>query len=98
MMQLIENVAAKQIAVPQADWHVWCVRLEQSLVQAAGSQTIKAFLQWGINPLSPLRYKPFRPDFADKSEQTEGQLYEQVLDRVEAAWNVVNLSDMGRLP
>jgi hypothetical protein len=98
MMQLIENIAAKQTAVLQADWHTWCTRLEQSLVQAAESPTIKAFLELGINPLSPLWYQPFRPDFAGSPEQVEGWLYEQVLNRVEMAWKVATLSDLGRLP
>ena len=38
MMQLIENIAAKQTAVPKADWTTWCSRFEQCLTQAAGSQ------------------------------------------------------------
>src|SRR5262249_15688754 len=54
MMQLIENIAAKQTSVVRVDWVTWCTRLEQCLVQAAGSKVLEEFLKVNINPLSPL--------------------------------------------
>jgi hypothetical protein len=97
IMQLIENIAAKQIIVLQRDWPAWCTRFEQCLIQAAGSPALEAFLEFGLNPLSPLWHGPFRPDFAATTEQSDGRRYEQMLKRVELAWNVAALSNMGEL-
>jgi hypothetical protein len=97
MMQLIENLAAKQTALSQADWPAWCVRLEQSLVQAAETQAIKEFTKLELNPLSPLWHAPFRPSFAETPETPEGQAYETVLARVEREWKTDNLNRLGDL-
>ena len=95
MMQLVENIAAKQSSVCQADWTTWCTRLEQCLIQAAESPVLKEFLTLQLNPLSPLWHAPFRPDFALNTETAEGLRFEEALKRVEAAWNVTALSDIG---
>jgi hypothetical protein len=95
MMQLVENIAAKQTSVSKADWATWCTRLEQCLIQAAGSNVIEEFLKLNLNPLSPLWYCPFRPAFAINTETAEGLQYESVLKRVEIAWNVAGLSRFG---
>ena len=95
MMQLVENIAAKQISVSKADWVTWCTRLEQCLIQAAGSKVLEEFLHLNLNPLSPLWHSPFRPAFASNTETAEGLRYESVLKRVEAAWNVAGLSRFG---
>jgi len=95
MMQLIENIAAKQTSVCQADWATWCTRLEQCLIQAAGSQVVEEFSKLHLNPLSPLRHAPFRPDFALTAATNEGLRFEEALGRVETAWNVAALSNMG---
>jgi len=95
MMQLIENIAAKQTSVTQADWVTWCTRFEQCLVQAAGSRVLQEFVSLEINPLSPLWHTPFRPSFAENAETLEGALYEKVLKRVEDAWKVAGLHQMG---
>jgi len=95
MMQLVENIAAKQISVSKADWVTWCTRLEQCLVQAAGSKVLEEFLNLNLNPLSPLWHCPFRPAFATTAETAEGLRYEAVLKRVETAWNVAGLSRFG---
>ncbi len=97
MMQLIENIAAKQTALSEADWPAWCVRLEQCLMQAADTQAIKEFVQLELNPLSPLWHEPFRPSFAENHETPEGQNYEAVLVRVEQEWKVSNLNKIGGL-
>lgn len=95
MMQLIENIAAKQTAVSQADWSTWCARLEQCLVQAAGNAVIKAFSDLEINPLGPLWQPPFRPDFAKTADTPDGQRYEDVLHRVEINWKVAEFNKIG---
>ena len=95
MMQLVENIAAKQTSVSKADWVTWCTRLEQCLVQAAGSNVLEQFLELNLNPLSPLWHRPFRPAFAATGETAEGLRYESVLKRVETAWNVAGLSRFG---
>jgi len=98
MMQLVENIAAKQISVSKVDWVTWCTRLEQCLVQAADSKALGEFLKLNINPLSPLWYRPFRPAFAASDETDEGFRYESVLRRVEIAWDVAGLNRFGDLP
>lgn len=95
MMQLVENIAAKQTSVAKVDWVTWCTRLEQCLVQAAGSTVLEEFLKININPLSPLWHLSFRPDFAATCETAEGLRYEGVLRRVETAWNVAGLPGLG---
>jgi hypothetical protein len=95
MMQLVENIAAKQISVSKADWTTWCTRLEQCLTQAAGSKILEEFLHLNLNPLSPLWHSPFRPAFAGTTDTVEGLRYESVLKRVEAAWNVAGLDRFG---
>ncbi len=95
MMQLIENIAAKQISVSKADWVTWCTRLEQCLIQAADSKVLEEFLHLNLNPISPLWHPPFRPTFANNAATAEGLRYESVLKRVEVAWNVAGLSRFG---
>ncbi|HKD05515.1 MAG TPA: hypothetical protein VKB79_06395 [Bryobacteraceae bacterium] len=95
MMQLVENIATKQTSVAKVDWVNWCTRLEQCLVQAAGSTVLEVFLKLGINPLSPLWHPSFRPAFATTRETVEGLRYESVLKRVETAWNVAGLPGLG---
>lgn len=98
VMQLIENIAAKQTSVSQVDWPTWCTRFEQCLIQAAGSKVLGEFLKLGLNPLSPLWCSPFRPDFAMTAETSEGLRYEEALKRVETAWNVAGLTKFGDQP
>jgi hypothetical protein len=95
MMQLIENIAVKQTAMPTADWASWCVRLEQSLAQASGSDVLRRFQSFAVNPLSPLWQPPFRSEFAEGSNNAEGSRYEAVLRRIETAWKVNDLERFG---
>ena len=95
MMQLIENIAAKQSAVSQIDWPAWCIRLEQCLIQASGDQLLEAFTKFDLNPLSPLWYSPFRPDYAVTAATKEGQAYEVALTRIELDWKVNDLPKIG---
>lgn len=95
MMEFLENIAAKQTSVCQADWTMWCTRLEQCLSQAARSKVLEEFVKLELNPLSPLWHRPFRPDFAQCANTPEGSRYEDALKRVEAAWHVDGLSAIG---
>jgi len=95
MMQLIENIAAKQSSVQQVDWTTWCTRLEQCLIQAKEDSILKEFLKLKLNPLSPLMHAPFRPDFAVNSESVQGRRFEKSLKRVERAWGVEKLKKIG---
>ena len=94
MMQLIENIAAKQTSISKADWATWCIRLEHCLTQAKESRVLLKFRNLNLNPLSPLWQPPFRPDFADSNETDEGRSYESVIERVERAWDVGGLSKL----
>lgn len=96
MMELVENIAAKQTAVSQADWPFWCTRFEECLIQAAGSPVLGEFSSnFKLNPLSPLWHKEFRPDFAATAESNHGKIYEAALKRVEEAWKVDSLNKIG---
>ncbi|RQS71232.1 hypothetical protein DID96_13670 [Burkholderia sp. Bp8963] len=88
MMELIENIAQRQTAIDEADWHAWCSRLEQTLVRAAGSAGVTAFAELELNPLSPLRAAPFRPGFAETGGNAAGARYEAALRTIEQAWAV----------
>lgn len=93
MMDLIESIAAKQIEVDEIDWPLWCNRLEQTLGQASDSAPVKYFREkLELNPLSPLKHKPFKPSFAENSDSVPGKLYEETLSRIEKNWKVNELS------
>ncbi len=95
MMELIESIAAKQTDLAPPDWPAWCARLEQTLLQAAGDCAVEAFVALGINPLSPLRARPFRPGFAESTDTEHGQRYDALLTRIENAWGVEALASIG---
>lgn len=95
MMELVESIADRQTSVLKVDWPAWCIRLEQSLCQAAGSRIAGCFREWGINPLSPLWHSAFRPQFAESNEQMEGSAYQKALERVEVAWGMSGLKPLG---
>ncbi len=97
VMQLIENIAAKQTSVQRVDWKTWCTRLEQCLIQATEDSVLKEFLELKLDPLSPLMHAPFRPDFAVNSESLEGRRYEKSIKRVKVAWGVNRLGKQGDL-
>ena len=97
MMQMIENIAARQTALRESDWHAWCNRLQQSLEQAAGSAGVACFVGLRLNPLSPLHATPFRPAFAQDASTACGLRYEQALRSVECTWGVGGLSAMGAI-
>jgi hypothetical protein len=98
MMTLIEDIAAKQADIAQADWMTWCNRLEQVLVQSKESAVVAAFQALGFNPLAPLLEKSFRPAFAIESGLPECARYEAALQRVIEAWKLKGTPALGELP
>jgi hypothetical protein len=97
MMTLVEDIAAKQANVAQADWGTWCSRLEQVLVQSKDSLVVKAFQNIGLNPLYPLLQPVFRPSFASTANTAEGARYESALQRVIEAWALEGHPALGGL-
>ena len=96
MMDLIESIAAKQTAIDEIDWALWCNRLEQTLGQAGDSVPVKYFRdELKLNPLSPLRHQSFRPLFAESNDSEPGKLYDEALVRIEVNWKVSELSPIG---
>lgn len=95
LMTLVEQIADKQTALSATDWSSWCMRLEQTLVQAARCADVRAFDALKLNPLSPLWEKPFRPAFAETAASAEGARYEKVLRDVEVAWGVDGAERIG---
>jgi len=95
MMELIERIAAKQTEINENDWSLWCKRLDQTLSRAKDNEVVEYFRMLGLNPLSPLRQKSFRPSFAETSEKSEGKMYEDTLAGIEKAWNVDQLQVFG---
>ena len=96
MMELIENIAAKQTQINEMDWPVWCNRLEQTLIQMKDSPVIEYFQSYfALNPISPLLAAPFRPNFAVNSETEKGKRYEEALENVAIVWKVNDLEKIG---
>lgn len=94
VMELVEQIAARQTALQEADWTAWCVRLEQGLTQAKDDAEIAEFRALGLNPLSPLRTTAFRPDFAQDGTTAFGRTYEATLERIAKAWRVDKLEPL----
>lgn len=92
VMNLIEQIAARQIELHPTDWTAWCVRLGQTLELVGMDAEIEAFRELGLDPFSALLAKPFRPDFAQDASSPEGQLYVDTLARVATSWRVAGLS------
>ena len=95
MMELVENIAAKQTGITPADWTAWCARLEQTLSQIADSPVLAYFHTLGLNPLSPLSVAAFRPSFAETADSAEGRLYEAALARINEKWGTKDLLTIG---
>ncbi len=98
MMALIEDIARRQTDVHEQDWTAWCTRLEQTLLQAASAPEVQCFAELGLNPLSPLRARPFRPAYAETADGAPGQQYEALLERIGQAWKVNDLASIGVAP
>lgn len=97
MMILVEDIAAKQIAIAEPDWAMWCNRLEQVLTQAKDSEVVRAFQSITLNPLHPLFAPAFRPAFAATAQTQQGARYEAALNAAIAAWQLENSAKLGEL-
>lgn len=97
MMALIEYIAQKQTEIKEFDWPQWCHRLEQTFCQMENSSSFEYFRKIGLNPLSALLAKPFRPDFAEDNKTEAGLLYEHGFSRIEATLKLTNLLKFGDL-
>ncbi|CAK0759100.1 Phospholipase D-like domain-containing protein [uncultured Gammaproteobacteria bacterium] len=97
MMILVEDIAAKQIAIAEPDWAMWCNRLEQVLTQAKDSEVVRAFRSIALNPLHPLFARAFRPVFAATAQTQQGTRYEAALNAAITAWQLENGSKLGEL-
>jgi len=97
MMILVEDIAAKQVAIAEPDWAMWCNRLEQVLTQAKDSAVVRAFRSIALNPLHPLFAPAFRPAFAVTVQTQEGARYEAALNAAIAAWQLENCPKLGEL-
>lgn len=95
MMELVERIAARQTDVARVDWLAWCARLEQTLSRVAGSPVLAYFCTLRINPLSPLRGPAFRPEYAEDGTTRDGEIYEEVLRRIEIQWQTAGLAEIG---
>jgi len=95
LMELVEQVARKQTLLEPPDWELWCNRLEESLIDVASSEAVKAACLLGLNPLSPLQAAPFRPTFAEDSTTAHGQRYEHALTLIANKWGVDHLPSIG---
>lgn len=97
MMILVEDIAAKQIAIAEPDWAMWCNRLEQVLTQAKDSAVVRAFQLIALDPLSPLFAPAFRPAFAATAQTRSGARYEAALNAAITAWQLENFQKLGGL-
>jgi len=95
MMGLIEHIAQKQTTIAPLDWAQWCNRLEQTFCQMNQSAVFQYFKEVGINPLSPLWAKPFRPIYAEDQHSAEGRLYEDSLNKIETTLKLTGLLTLG---
>ena len=86
MMRQIEDIAAQQLTIDQADWTTWCLRLETALFQVRESNALLSFRALELDPLAALRQAPFRPTYACDATSSAGRAYEVMLDRVARHW------------
>ncbi|MBI9080806.1 MAG: hypothetical protein JEY79_13840 [Pseudodesulfovibrio sp.] len=97
MMQLVESIAEKQTAIDQPDWSAWCNRLEQCLTQVGETTTVSLFKKLEVDPLSPLAYPSFRPEYAETADTLEGKRYEAILRKIKKRWNMVRVTGIGEI-
>ena len=95
MMQLIENVAAKQTCVLYADWTTWCIRLEQCLIQMKRRRGPRGVSEAPAQPDQPLVAHAVFARPSRRRARPAGSLYEGSLRRIEAEWNVSAFARLG---
>ena len=96
MMELVENIAARQTEVREEDWPLWCLRLEQTLMQARDCVSVVYFREvLRLDPLYPLLKPCFRPSFAEDGRSECSRRYEEALQAVRESWQVHELPGLG---
>jgi hypothetical protein len=94
IMTLVEKIASAQCEADESEWPLWCARLEQVLTRTANCESVHACQALGVNVLSPLRERSFRPDFAI-GKTSHALCYESALNAVEDAWQMRHLRPLG---
>lgn len=96
MMELVEHIAAQQTEIREEDWQLWCLRLEQTLMQARDCASVVYFREvLKLDPLYPLFEPCFRPSFAEDRRSECGRRYEDALQAVRKCWQVHELPGLG---
>ena len=96
MMELVEHIAARQTEIREEDWPLWCLRLEQTLIQARDCASVVYFREvLKLDPLYPLFAPCFRPSFAEDKRSECGRRYEEALQAVRECWQVHKLPGLG---
>lgn len=98
MMLQLEEIAQRQTAVSEADWPLWCVRLEEVLIRAAGSEGLAEFLRFGLDPLEALRIDASRPLYACVRGSMAAVRHDAALARVASTWGLSELQSFRSTP
>lgn len=98
MMLQLEEIAQRQTTVTEADWPLWCLRLEEVLTRAAGSECLTDFLRFGLDPFEVLKIDASRPDHACVRGGKSAARHEAALARVVAAWGHAELQTFRERP
>lgn len=98
MMRQLEEIAQRQTTVNESDWPFWCVRLEEVLLRASGSEGLIEFLRFGLDPLEVLRIDASRPVHACVVGGESAVRHEAALARVATAWGLRDLESFGGMP
>lgn len=98
MMRQLEEIAQRQTTVSEADWPLWCVRLEEVLLRAAGSAELAEFLRFGLNPLEVLGIDASRPAHACVPGCDSAVRHAAALARVATAWELGGVQSFRGMP
>lgn len=98
MLVQLEEIAKMQTMVSEVDWPYWCVRLEEVLLRATGSEGLAEFMRFGVNPLEVLRIDASRPSHACIRGSASAARHDATLDRVTMAWGVSNFHSLREMP
>ena len=97
-MRQLEEIAQRQTTVSEADWPFWCVRLEEVLLRAAGSEGLIEFLRFRLDPLEVLRIDVSRPAHACVLGGESAVRHEAALARVATAWGLREFESFKGMP
>lgn len=95
MMELLEQIAEKQIQTKPYNWKFWCSRLKSTFLKAEQDDNVlDVFRKMKMNPFSPLRQKPFRPEYAEDNSTDDGKEYEKIICEIEEHLEFKNLKPL----